>query len=63
MKKTLYLQILYAKTLKNKDFYIRLLVFLKYIIKCSVIDNISYNVLYHTCFNIYKVNIIKDFII
>lgn len=39
LKKVLYLLILYIKFLKNKIFCIKLLLFLKHIIKCFIKDN------------------------
>lgn len=61
LKKVLHLLILYTKIQENKDFHIRLLVFLEYIIKCSIKDNAFSDTLHHICFNICKVNITKDF--
>lgn len=63
LKKTLYIPILHVKKKKKtEDFYRRLLVFLKYIIKCFINNNVFFKALYHICFDIYKINITKDFI-
>lgn len=62
LKKISYLPTLYAKIYKNKDFYMKLLVFLKYIIKCFTKNHFLFNTLHYSCFNICKINITKDFI-
>ena len=50
------------KNLKNKNFYIRLFIFLEQITKCSTNNDIFFNALYYINFNGYKANIIKNFI-
>ena len=61
MKETLHLLTLHVKIRENKEFYMRLLAFIKYIIKCSAKNDVPSNILHYTCFNEYKTNITKDF--
>ena len=61
VKKTSYLPTLYAKILKNKKFFMKLLAFLKYIIKYSAKYNAFFDILHHVYLTTHKVNIIKNF--
>lgn len=61
LKEISHLLILHTKIQSNKDFYIRLLTFLEYIIKCSANNNVSFNTLHHACSDMHKVNTIKNF--
>lgn len=63
LKKASHLLTLHGKIYKNKDFCMRLLAFLEYIIKCSAKDNAFFGVLHHTCFDTHEANTIKDFTI
>lgn len=56
----LYLSTLYTKIQENKDFYMRLLVFLEYIIKYFIKNNVA--ILQYACFDAKKTNIVKEFI-
>lgn len=51
-----------AKIRENEEFCMRLLVFLEYIIKCSVKDDFFSNILHHIYLNGCKTNIIEDFL-
>ena len=57
----LYLLIFYIKFQKKKDFYIRLLAFLKFIIKYFRKNNIFCYILYYNYFYIHETNIIKNY--
>ena len=50
-----------AKIRENKEFCMRLLAFLKHIIKCSAKDDVLSDVLYHAYFNAREANTIEDF--
>lgn len=62
LKRALYLPTLYSKIPKNIDFCIRLLAFLKYIIKYFVKNYAFSDTLYYFCLNMHKVNTIENFI-
>lgn len=60
-KGVLHLPTLYTKIQGIKEFYMRLLAFLEYIIKCSIKYNALSDTLHHTCSDTRKANTIKNF--
>lgn len=62
LKKASYLPNLCAKIQGNIDFCIRLLAFLKHIIKCFINDNAFFNAFYYAYLDTYETNTTKDFI-
>lgn len=63
LKEVSYLPIFCKKIWENKDFCIKLLTILEYIIKCSTNNNVFYDALYYACLDAHKVNTIEYFII
>ena len=61
LKRESHLPTLHIKIQENKDFYMRLLAFLEYIIKSCTNNNASFDTLHHTCLDVYKANTVKDF--
>ena len=61
LKKALYLPTLCIKIEDNKDFCIRLWVFLEHIIKCSANNDDHFNALHHACSDSCEANSTKNF--